>query len=243
MAASRAHVVRQLQFAAVRTFLKLGGLQRVMAAAHVPLGRRSFSLWDSHCGTFECRSDNNKNCDDLRLISAVCPVGQHPQAAAGSSRTAAPIAKVAVVASLACQCEESDRGGQLMVPVPVTLVTTAAAVFVNMWLGWRISQLRHRLKVSVGDGGQEPLLRRMRAQANFIENVPFFLILLCGLELSGANRIALGIIAAVFILARIAHGVGMDGGDAQVWRRIGMPLTALTSVLLSVWALVCAFAL
>jgi hypothetical protein len=130
-----------------------------------------------------------------------------------------------------------------MVPVPVTLVTTAAAVFVNMWLGWRISQLRHRLKVSVGDGGQEPLLRRMRAQANFIENVPFFLILLCGLELSGANRIALGIIAAVFILARIAHGVGMDGGDAQVWRRIGMPLTALTSVLLSVWALVCAFAL
>jgi hypothetical protein len=26
----------------------------MMAAAHVPLGRRGFSLWDSHCGTFEC---------------------------------------------------------------------------------------------------------------------------------------------------------------------------------------------
>jgi hypothetical protein len=42
----------------------------MMAAAHVPLGRRGFSLGDSHCGTFECNFDNNKNCDDLRLISA-----------------------------------------------------------------------------------------------------------------------------------------------------------------------------
>jgi hypothetical protein len=62
--------VWQLEFAAVRAFLELGGLQRMMAAAHVPLRRRGFSLWDSHCGTFECKSDNNKNCDDLRLISA-----------------------------------------------------------------------------------------------------------------------------------------------------------------------------
>ena len=66
MAARRAHVVRQLQFAAVGAFLELGRRQRMVAAAHVPLRRRGFSLWDSHCGTFEI----NKNCDDLRLISA-----------------------------------------------------------------------------------------------------------------------------------------------------------------------------
>jgi hypothetical protein len=67
----------------------------VMAAAHVPLGRRGFSLGDSHCGTFKCNSDNNKNCDDLRLISA----GENPRVAAGSSRTAAPIADGAESAS------------------------------------------------------------------------------------------------------------------------------------------------
>jgi hypothetical protein len=70
VAASRAHVVRQLEFAAVRAFLELGRSQRMVTAAHVPLGRRGFSLRDSHCGTFECNFDNNKNCDDLRLISA-----------------------------------------------------------------------------------------------------------------------------------------------------------------------------
>jgi hypothetical protein len=70
MAASRAQVVRQLQFAAIGAFLERGRLQPIVAAAHVALGRRGFSFGDSHCGTFECKSDNNKNCDDLRLISA-----------------------------------------------------------------------------------------------------------------------------------------------------------------------------
>jgi hypothetical protein len=62
MAACRAQIVRQLQLAAIRALLERRRLQRVVAAAHVPLRRRGFSLRDSHCGTFEI----NKNCDDLR---------------------------------------------------------------------------------------------------------------------------------------------------------------------------------
>jgi hypothetical protein len=66
MAAGRAQVVRQLQFAAIGAFLELGRGQRMVAATHIPFRRRSFSFWDSHCGTFE----TNKNCDDLRPFSA-----------------------------------------------------------------------------------------------------------------------------------------------------------------------------
>jgi hypothetical protein len=72
MTASRAHVVRQLKLSAIRAFLELGRRQRMMAAAHVPLRRRGFSLRDSHCGTFKI----NKNCDDLRLISRGFPHGR-----------------------------------------------------------------------------------------------------------------------------------------------------------------------
>jgi uncharacterized membrane protein YecN with MAPEG domain len=127
-----------------------------------------------------------------------------------------------------------------MTPVPVTLATAAAAVAVNTWLGGRISLLRRDLKVSVGDGGHEPLLRRMRAQANFIENAPFFLILLGGLELSGANRWGLGALAIVFLLGRVAHGYGMDGGALQHWRRDGMVSSVGALFLLAIWAAVCA---
>jgi uncharacterized membrane protein YecN with MAPEG domain len=126
-----------------------------------------------------------------------------------------------------------------MTPVPVTLVTAAAAVFLNIWLGSRIAAHRRDFKVSVGDGGHEPLLRRMRAQANYIEHAPFFLILLFGLELSGANRWALGAIALIFVVARIAHGLGMDADRDRRWRGYGMIASALAGVALALWALVC----
>jgi uncharacterized membrane protein YecN with MAPEG domain len=121
--------------------------------------------------------------------------------------------------------------------LPVTLATGAACVLLNLWLGWRISSLRHEFKVSVGDGGHEPLLRRMRAQANFIENAPFVLILLAGLELCGASRLGLALIAAIFILARIAHAIGMDGGSVAVWRRNGIMASSLMTLLLALWAI------
>ena len=124
--------------------------------------------------------------------------------------------------------------------VPVTLVTGAACVFLNIWLGGRIAKLRGEFKVSVGDGGKEPLLRRMRAQANFIENAPFVLVLLGGLELSGANRLWLGAIALLFIVARIAHAVGMDAAENRRWRMYGMLATTLVNVALAAWALFCA---
>ena len=127
-----------------------------------------------------------------------------------------------------------------MTPLPVTLLTAAAAVFVNLWLCGRIAAHRRDFKVSVGDGGHEPLLRRMRAQANFIEHAPLFLILLGALELSGANRGTLAGIALVFVLARIAHGIGMDADADRRWRAYGMMSSALAGVALALWAIICA---
>ena len=109
-----------------------------------------------------------------------------------------------------------------MTPLPVTLLTAAVLVGVNGWLSNRIGSLRRLHKINVGDAGNEALLRRMRAQANFIEFAPLFLILLLGLEISAANRMGLAVIAAIFVVARIAHAYGMEGGDLQRWRVIGI---------------------
>jgi uncharacterized membrane protein YecN with MAPEG domain len=126
-----------------------------------------------------------------------------------------------------------------MTPLPVTLSAAAACALLNFWLGSRIARFRVDYKVSVGDGGHEPLLRRMRAQANFIEHAPFFLILLAGLELSGAYEPVLALIAAIFVLARIAHGFGMDGGELARWRSVGMISSGLSTLTLTVWAIAC----
>src|SRR3954462_14798868 len=126
-----------------------------------------------------------------------------------------------------------------MAPIPVTLSTTVACALLNIWLGMRVGQYRGQFKVSVGDGGHEPLLRRMRAQANFIESAPIFLLLLLGLELSDANRIGLAVIAVIFVLVRVAHPIGMESADKRRWRMIGALGTGLATLALIIWAVAC----
>lgn len=115
--------------------------------------------------------------------------------------------------------------------LPTTLCLTAAACIVNFWLGLRVSKVRYPLGVSIGDGGQEPIIRRMRAQANFIENVPLTLILIAGVELAGKGGLWLAPAGAVFILGRIAHAIGMDG-NFKAGRPIGMLTTYLLQLTL-----------
>jgi uncharacterized membrane protein YecN with MAPEG domain len=119
--------------------------------------------------------------------------------------------------------------------LPTTLCLTAAAVIINFWLAVRVSKLRHALGVTIGDGGQEPLVRRMRAQANFLENTPLTLIMVAGVELAQAGGVWLAPAGAVFILGRIAHAIGMDGAF-----KAGRPIGMLTTYLFQVGLIVVA---
>jgi len=120
--------------------------------------------------------------------------------------------------------------------IPVTLTAAAGAALINIWLSIRIGRLRTAHKISVGDGGNEPLNRRMRAQLNFAENVPLVLVLIAALEISGKGDAWLLPVAGLFLLGRIVHGVGMDGGSLQIGRMIGTIVTLLTQLGLAIVA-------
>jgi uncharacterized membrane protein YecN with MAPEG domain len=111
--------------------------------------------------------------------------------------------------------------------LPITLMTAGAAAILNLWLALRTGAVRTKAKVSIGDGGNEVLIRRMRAHANFVEYAPFILILIGLLEFSTGTSVWLWAASAIFLLARVAHPLGMDGLPAG--RMIG---TLLTFVLL-----------
>jgi uncharacterized protein len=129
-----------------------------------------------------------------------------------------------------------------MILLPVTLAAAVAAFVVNMWLGWRVIAARRGANVRIGDGGNEAVLRRMRAHANFAEYAPIFLILLLSLELAGAHRPLLLAAAAAFFLARVAHGIGMDGGSLTQFRVVGMMTSTAATVALGGWAAALALA-
>ena len=111
--------------------------------------------------------------------------------------------------------------------LPTTLCLGAAALVVNFWLTMRIGQLRTKAGISVGDGGNELLVRRMRAQLNFAEQVPLTLLMVGVVELSGKGGLWLAPLGAVFVLGRVAHAIGMDGSF-----RAGRPLGIVTGMVL-----------
>lgn len=123
-----------------------------------------------------------------------------------------------------------------MTLLPVTLAAGAAAAILNIWLSMRIGAVRRALGISVGDGGSEALQRRMRAQLNYVENTPFVLVLIAGIELSGRGNWWLAYVAAAYFIGRVAHGFGMDGGNWQAGRMVGTLLTMLVQVGLAVVA-------
>lgn len=121
----------------------------------------------------------------------------------------------------------------------ITLVIAAAAALINIWLAMRVGRVRTSEKVSVGDGGNELVIRRMRAHANFTEYTPFFLILLALVELAWGSNIWLWGAAILFILGRIAHGFGMDGIGKL--RMFGTLSTLLILLGLAIYALFIAY--
>ena len=120
--------------------------------------------------------------------------------------------------------------------LPVTLAAAAGCALLNLWLSFRIGQVRHAEKIDVGDGGNERLIRRMRAQANFVENAPFVLVLLLAIELVHGTDGWLWLAAGAFLLARVAHGLGMDGGRFGAGRTIGTGVTLAVLLALGMWA-------
>jgi len=91
-----------------------------------------------------------------------------------------------------------------------------------------------------GDGGNETLIRRMRAQANFGENTPYVLILVAAIELTQKGGTWLAIVGAVFMLGRVIHAIGMDNTEVNLMRAAGTLIAMLTLLGLGIVAVLIA---
>ncbi len=154
----------------------------------------------------------------------------------------ARIAKIRTVASTSApwQVPATQQEGMYNMILPVTLTFCGVAALMNFWLAIRVGQARTREKVPLGDGGNDFVIARMRAHANYVEYTPFVLLLIGALELSHTGAASpnwLWIVASVYFLGRIAHGLGMDRGAFTKGRAIGTITTMLTLVALGIYAI------
>ena len=121
--------------------------------------------------------------------------------------------------------------------LPITLTVAGAAALLNIWIASRVGRVRMSARVSIGDGGHEPLAARMRAHSNYVEYTPFFLILLALIELAVGSQVWLWAVAALFVLARVAHALGMDRPAPNPLRAGGIIVTMLALLGLALYAI------
>lgn len=125
----------------------------------------------------------------------------------------------------------------MTITLPITLTIAAGAALINIWLGTRVSRLRLRHKVSLGDAGNDLIACRMRAQANFVEYTPFFLILLGLVELAGGSPAWLWGVGLLYIVGRLLHPFGLDRPAPNALRMVGILITWVVLVGLAGYAL------
>lgn len=104
-------------------------------------------------------------------------------------------------------------------------------------LSYRVVQRRSH-GVSLGDGGDDTLMRRIRGHGNFTEYVPLILLMLALLEIGGATPIwLLHVLGATLLIARVLHGIALS--FTTHWKFGRFWGTLLTFVLLLVCGLLC----
>lgn len=108
------------------------------------------------------------------------------------------------------------------IPLAVLFLTLSA----------RVITYRRANQIGLGDQGDKSLMKRMRAQANCAEYVPFGLLLMALVELNGAPAIVVHLIGIVLLIGRVAHGYGFSASPPRMSLRVrGMMLTLGSYVL------------
>lgn len=107
-----------------------------------------------------------------------------------------------------------------------TPIYAALLTLLYITLSFRVIGRRRSAKVSLGDGGDSVLNRRLRAHGNFAEYVPLGLLLMVLVELQDGAALLIHAIGLMLLIGRVAHARGLAGEPENFrYRKIGMQLT------------------
>ena len=111
-----------------------------------------------------------------------------------------------------------------------SFIYVALSALILVQLSINVILERRKNKISFGDDGNRTLMRRIRAQGNFIEYTPIFLISLIGIEWISYEKnipyylIYIHSLGIIFILGRIFHLLSLYQKKI-LFRRFGMNIT------------------
>lgn len=129
----------------------------------------------------------------------------------------------------------------------ITPIYTALLALMLVGLSVHVIRGRRVMSIGLGDFDNIEMMRRIRAQANFAEYTPIFLILLGFAEYNRLPHWAVNLIAIFFLAGRVMHAYSLlrtesytDGKliSKPLWRIRGMICTLTSLVVLSLILLI-----
>jgi uncharacterized protein len=120
--------------------------------------------------------------------------------------------------------------------IHLTLLFAGLCALMQCLLTALVIARRVQAGVSLMDGGDALLTRRIRAHANFVETVPMALLLMLLLELGGLAATWLWLLGIALLTGRVLHACGLLMSSMAWGRFSGM---VLTLVVLSFEAVLC----
>lgn len=107
-----------------------------------------------------------------------------------------------------------SKKGETDMSLPITTLYALplVVIFFPLWIA--VSSIRSEMKCSIGDNGDKNLLLVIRRHGNFIEWVPFTLLLMVLAEAQGAGAMWLHAAGALLVIGRLAHPFGLKADNA-----------------------------
>ncbi len=121
--------------------------------------------------------------------------------------------------------------------VSLTLFFAACCALLQCALTVFVIIRRAQTGIDLMDGGDQKLLRRIRAHGNFSETAPMALLLMLLLEMNGLGSTWLIAFGVMLLLGRILHAQSLLTNNAAWSRRGGMVLTLSVISIEAVFAL------
>ena len=125
-----------------------------------------------------------------------------------------------------------------MIAGPVSFLYAGVLGLLLIALSAQVVLARRRFRVGLGTGTEEGMQQAVRVQANFVEYVPFAVLLLVLAEVTGLPGPAVHGAGLLLVASRVLHAVGLSRSPGRSFGRFyGTAGTWFTLVALSVWLL------
>ncbi|MEM7669536.1 MAG: MAPEG family protein [Pseudomonadota bacterium] len=117
-------------------------------------------------------------------------------------------------------------------PLTITALYAGILALLMLWLAVGVIGIRRSKAISLGDGGDELLGRRIRGHANATETIPIAIILLALTEVSGAPSAIVHLLGILLVVGRTMHGIHFRETRQGITLRFWGMLMTITAIAL-----------